>query len=111
MAPAMVRSLERRGAPRFELELDLTYRIMMRGVRILEGTGKTKNISTSGILFWAHASPQVGARLEVLVEWPAASPGEKRIVLQGFGSVVRCEGNICALRMARFSLQPVAEDR
>ncbi|MGA2145926.1 MAG: hypothetical protein ABSH49_13290 [Bryobacteraceae bacterium] len=62
---------ERRMRRRFEIELDVRYRVLY-GHRIAEtGTGRTFNISSGGVWFTTNSMLTTGMPVELSVAWPA----------------------------------------
>jgi hypothetical protein len=73
-----MRALEGR-APRFSLALAVRFRAVGTGPW---STGRTENISRSGVLFLADLSLPVGTPLEMAIALPA-SPAAPEIVCRG----------------------------
>lgn len=81
--------VERRARQRFPLALALEYRLLGRGQR--RGSGRTRNISSSGVLFEvAELQPFAGA-IELMVTWPCLLDDECALKLVVRGRVVRNE--------------------
>lgn len=61
----------------------------------------TKNISGKGILFSTQHTLRTGARVEILVDWPARLDGKTplRLIIQG--RVVRSIGSQAAVAIQR----------
>ena len=58
-------TIGRRKAQRFPIELDVRYRTLDRRSEGVMGTGKTINISSSGVLFSSQHKFPIATRLEV----------------------------------------------
>ena len=71
------------------MELDFLYRVVfphgIRGVR----TGKTVNISASGVLLAVHEVLSPGMLLKIILDWPAKSKEGKALKLRLDAQVVR----------------------
>ena len=92
---------ERRSSPRYPLESDVGFRLF-RGRHLLEhGTGRTLNMSSSGILFDATKPLQVGQRIELAIAWPVRLGDTVRLKLCVVGRTVRSSGNLCGVRIER----------
>jgi len=82
--------VERRGSIRFPLELDLNYRVNPRSVEWI--SGKTVNISSSGILIEAVHLPVRGSVVHMVLEWPQRLDNRVPLRLVVRGRVVRAAG-------------------
>ncbi len=81
--------VERRGSRRFPLELEVRYKTLSQRAELVEGTGKTLNISSSGVLFTSESELPVGTALEVSINWPARLNDSCFLNLVGRGRVTR----------------------
>jgi hypothetical protein len=90
---------DRRAAKRLTIEREVQYRILNRREGELEGTGKTVNMSSSGILFTTGEMLLPGRRLELSISWPAHLDNRCALKLMARGRVVRYEGNAAALEI------------
>lgn len=95
--PPKVVLTERRRARRFSLELKLRYRTLNRPV--LEGNGKTVNISSFGVLFISDQELPVGMRLDLFICWPAQLNDNCLLNLVVRGSIVRHAKGLLALEI------------
>jgi hypothetical protein len=89
----------RRSAKRLMIERDVQYRVLNRREGEMEGTGKTVNMSSSGILFTTGEMLLPGRRLELSISWPAQLDNRCALKLMARGRVVRFEGNAAALEI------------
>jgi hypothetical protein len=81
---------DRRSAERFKLFCDLEYSIL--GLSRAEvGSGKTINMSSSGLLVLTDRLLSPGLKVELQVYWPAKLEGRSRLKLVVFGEVVRVQ--------------------
>jgi hypothetical protein len=67
--------------------------------------GKTVNISSTGVLFWAQEPVKRGKRLGLSISWPAQLDGECELKLVVTGRVVRCEGALVAIEIERYEFR------
>jgi hypothetical protein len=99
---------ERRGNRRYHLELDVRYKVLRRGGVLFEGTGKTVDISTRGLMFATPALIPVGAQIEITVSWPIRVSGIYPIQLSVMGYVVRSDAGGTGVRMTIREFQNAA---
>jgi hypothetical protein len=96
---------ERRGADRFPIEQDVKYRVISRRQGDGAGTGKTLNMSSSGILFSTDEDLQPGRQVEVSVAWPAQLNNKTPLKLVARGRVVRVEERRAALEIQHYEFR------
>jgi hypothetical protein len=89
----------RRGGRRYELQLEVRWKLMHRRRVLKSGTGRTRDLSSRGILFETDRPLPVGSRLELAVSWPALLHGEAALNLTATGRVVRSDRTCTAIRM------------
>ena len=90
---------DRRRNRRYELQLEVRWKLLHRR-RVLEsGAGWTHDLSRRGILFEAGRMLPLGSHLEVVVSWPALLHGVKPMRLLAAGRVVRSDEVSTAIRM------------
>jgi hypothetical protein len=94
-------NLERRVSVRFALDLGLRYSIACRASPVENGTGRTIDLSSSGLAFTADKPIPVGAKVDVSIDWPAMLDGGVQLQLTMAGLVVRTSGNVTALQVLR----------
>jgi len=101
--------MERRQSTRFPIERELQYRTLYRRLKILSGSGKTLNISSTGILFTSDHELRIGTSLEMRIEWPIEL-NEKRLpmLLVVRGRVTReHDKGVFALQIRQYEFEPV----
>src|ERR1017187_7461141 len=81
--------LERRSKIRYPVSLKVKYRTVGRSNRI-SGVGRTLNMSSGGLLIAADQRPELGAKIELNIEWPSLLNGMVPLQLVAIGKVVRC---------------------
>jgi hypothetical protein len=92
---------DRRADRRYALYLDLRWKLIRRRKVLDSGTGRTVDLSSSGILFHAGRQLPVGLTVELSIAWPALLHNIAPMQLIVSGKIVRIEGNRCAVRMTR----------
>jgi hypothetical protein len=92
---------ERRDSIRFALTLEVKYTVS--GVRGSEkaGTGRTVDLSSSGLNFITDRPLLNGQELTVSIDWPVLLGGATKLQLFLSGVVVRTNGTTAALRIER----------
>jgi hypothetical protein len=90
---------DRRAAKRLTIERDVVYRVLNRRDGEVEGTGRTLNMSSSGVLFTTDEMLLPGRRLELSISWPAQLDNKCALKLMARGRVVRYEGKAAALEI------------
>lgn len=96
---------ERRGSSRFPIERELRYKTLSQRAEALNGSGKTLNISSSGVLFTASHDLPVGTRLEVSISWPAQLNERCLLNLVARGRVARKEEGSIALQIQQYEFR------
>src|SRR5450432_2339328 len=92
---------ERRGARRYGLQLELKWKLVRR-CRVLDtGAGRTFDLSSSGIIFYAGRELPEGLNVELSIAWPVLLHNVAPLQLTVAGRIVRCEGRIVAIEMVQ----------
>lgn len=113
MFPGMMRSndvrsggqSDRRGADRFPIERDVRYRVLSKRGGHEEGTGKTVNISSNGVLFTTDKILVPGKRLELSISWPAQLDNKCHLKLVARGRVARLEQGRAAIEIQQYEFR------
>jgi hypothetical protein len=87
--------VERRARQRFPLALAVEYRLLGRAQR--RGSGRTRNISSSGVLFEVSDLQPFSGPIELMVTWPCLLDDECALKLVVRGRVVRNESGGVAI--------------
>ena len=96
---------DRRQADRFPIQSEVRYRIIgLRGASE-EGTGKTINISSSGLLFTTERPLTTGKRIEISMDWPARLDNKCRLKLIARGTVTRTEAGAAAATIQQYEFR------
>ncbi|HLK49514.1 MAG TPA: hypothetical protein VKT49_15335 [Bryobacteraceae bacterium] len=96
---------ERRMKRRFHIEQEVRYK-MLYGQRIAEtGTGKTLNISSSGVWFTTESMLTTGMPVEVSMNWPVLLNDSCPMKLMIYGCVVRSNEKGAAVAIERYEFR------
>ena len=98
-------SVERRRSSRFPIEREVRYKTLSPRTEVIQGAGKTLNISSSGVLFTADHDLPVGTRLEVSISWPAQLNEKCLLNLVARGRVTRQESGHLALQIQQYEFR------
>jgi hypothetical protein len=96
---------ERRNADRFPIEREVRYRILNKRNVYEEGTGKTINISSNGVLFTTDQILLPGKRLELSISWPAQLDNKCQLKLVARGRVARLEQGRAAVEIQQYEFR------
>jgi len=97
--------IERRAADRFPIEREVRYRILNKRGSCEEGTGKTVNISSNGVLFTTDQILVPGKRLELSISWPAQLDNKCQLKLVARGRVARLEQGKAAIEIQQYEFR------
>ena len=86
--PNQLSGIERRSKVRYPIPLKIRYRALGQPLR--SGEGQAVNLSSSGALVISPHELQIGAEVEIYMEWPSLLDGWIPLQLVAVGSVVRC---------------------
>ena len=107
MHPGLAAALpiaERRSGVRFPIEQEVRYKVLSRNA-VETGTGKTVNISSTGVLFSTQCDLHPGERLEVSINWPAQLDHKCPLKFVTAGRVVRSEAGTAAMVIDRYEFR------
>lgn len=96
---------ERRAADRFPIEREVRYRVLSKKSGDDAGTGKTVNISSTGVLFTTDKLLIPGRRLEVSINWPAQLNNKCALKLVAKGRIVRFEQGRAAMEIQQYEFR------
>lgn len=98
---------ERRNDRRYDLRLDLRWKLIRRR-RILEtGNGETIDFSSGGVLFDPGRPLPVGLNVELAIAWPVLLHNTAQLQLVVSGRIVRAQGNRAAIQMTQHEFRTV----
>ena len=100
--------VERRSKRRFVMEREIRYRVLDQDRIIASGTGKTFNLSSSGVAFSTDRELPPGAFIELSIAWPALLENRCPLQLIGFGRVLRCAGGRVASTIEQYEFRTLA---
>jgi hypothetical protein len=92
---------ERRAARRYNIELDVRWKLVQRRKVKAEGLGRTIDLSSTGIRFSADQMLGVGKNVELAIFWPMLFNNATPMKLVVWGRTVRAEKNGIALKKLR----------
>lgn len=92
---------------RFPFDLPLQFRAVVDGDRVMEGSGRTVDISAGGMLFSTMQPPVVGSDVELLIPWPVLFEGFLPMQLRVAGGIVRSQEDRAALRICSYEFLPL----
>src|SRR5215471_10039059 len=104
---AATRAKERRSGRRFEIALDLRWRLLHAGKVNGSGTGRTVDLSRNGVLFEAMPRLPEGTNVELSIRWPVLLRDATSLQLKVVGEVVRSEDGCAAVRMRHHEFRTV----
>jgi hypothetical protein len=110
MSPRTGGEADRRGADRFPIERDVRYRILSKRSGNEEGTGKTVNISSNGVLFTTDKILLPGKRLELSISWPAQLDNKCQLKLVARGRVARLEQGKAAIEIQQYEFRTAGKN-
>jgi hypothetical protein len=94
-------SQERRASTRFGLSLEIGYTVVNRRAIVRTGSGRTIDLSSSGLSFTTDQPPLPGQKLEMSIDWPVLLDGAIRLQLVMSGIVVRTAKAATAVQIQR----------
>lgn len=103
-------SADRRTSARFELRLPLRYRVSQGTETIWKGTGRTVDISRTGIRFHSSRPFPLGSHVELQIEWPIRYGDLFPMQLNLRGIVVRSDNKQVVLRNRTWEFRVVAAE-
>ncbi len=96
---------DRRVDRRYDIALELRYKVLARTHSGLQGTGRTSNMSSGGISFETEQLLPAGSQVELSISWPAVSRNASPILLRVMGHIVRCDQKGVAIRTDRYEFR------
>ena len=94
-------SAERRASTRFPLTLEVRYGVSNLLAPAETGSGRTIDLSSSGLSFTADGPLRTGQQLDLAIDWPVLLDGGVQLQLMLSGVVVRTNGTTTALQIRR----------
>jgi hypothetical protein len=101
---------DRRTHHRYEVHLPVHYRVTQRGFVPLEGTGTTREMSSSGLSFRCRRPLPLGGHVELVIGWPAHAEEVGPLELVITGLVIRSDGGRSAIRVTSKRFRPASAE-
>jgi hypothetical protein len=101
------KTAERRASDRFAIERELRYKVLNKKCEEA-GTGRTVNVSSTGVLFTADQLLLPGRRVEVSISWPAQLNSRCALRLVARGRVVRFDEGKVAMEIQQYEFKTQA---
>lgn len=92
---------EQRLRRRYALKLDVQYKLLNDGHVLCRGSGRTVNISSTGILFETSDLLPVRNPIELAIDWPMLLDGACQLKIIVQGSVLRSDERGTAVEITR----------
>jgi hypothetical protein len=92
---------DRRSDRRYQIQLELRWRLIRRRKVLFSGEGRTVDLSSGGLLFDAGRPLPAGLNVEISAAWPVLLRQETPMQLAVSGRIVRSQGNLVAIRMVQ----------
>ena len=106
---------DRREDRRYNLALELRWKLVRRRKVLDSGSGRTLDFSSSGLLFDAGRPLPVGLNVEISIAWPALLHNVAPMQLVVSGRIIRADGAKAAVRMVQHEFRtagnPAQEQR
>jgi hypothetical protein len=94
-------SSDSRSSVRVPMDLEVRYSVVRRRRSVEIGSGRTIDISSSGLSFTADRPLSIGQTLDVSIDWPVLLDGGVQLQIVASGVVVRTTGAVTAIRIER----------
>ena len=92
---------DRRAGVRFPVNLEVQYSVEGCRGPVETGSGRTIDVSSSGLSFTADRPLSIGQKLDLSIDWPARLDDDVQLQVVVSGVVVRTDGAVIALRIER----------
>jgi hypothetical protein len=99
---------DRRGDRRYEIRLDVRWKLVRRRKVLETGSGRTLDFSSGGVLFEPGRHLPVGLDVELSISWPVLLHNVAPLQLVVCGRIVRSDGKRTAIRMVQHEFRTVA---
>ncbi|MGA2195021.1 MAG: hypothetical protein ABSH40_07095 [Bryobacteraceae bacterium] len=100
---------DRRVDRRYDLKLELRWKLIRRQRLLDSGSGASVNLSSGGILFDAGRPLPPGLNVELSISWPVLLHNSAPLQLIVSGRIMRAFGNCAAIQMAQHEFRTVAQ--
>lgn len=92
---------ERRRDRRYDIQLELRWKLIRRRKVLESGTGRTIDFSSKGVLFDAFRELAPGLGVELSISWPVLLQDAASMRLVVSGKIVRVNGTQAAVRISQ----------
>ncbi|MCX6629143.1 MAG: PilZ domain-containing protein [Candidatus Solibacter sp.] len=99
---------DRRQDRRYQLQLELKWKLIRRRRVLDTGTGQTVDVSSGGILFDAGRHLPEGLNVELSISWPVLLHNVAPIQLVATGKILRANGHHVAIQTVQHEFRTVA---
>ena len=99
---------ERRRDRRYEIRLDMRWKLVRRRRVLDSGEGRTLDVSSGGISFETEKQLPLGAPVELSISWPVLLHNVAPLQLSVVGRVVRSHGGVTAIQMSQHEFRTLA---
>ncbi len=89
---------DRRSDRRYDLSLELRWKLIRRRRVLDAGVGTTLDLSSGGVLFQSERQLPAGAHVELAISWPVLLHNVAPLQLVISGRIVRAAGQKAAIR-------------
>lgn len=90
------------------MEREIRYRVLEQDKIIAVGSGKTVNLSSTGVAFVPEKDLPPGTFIEVSIAWPALLENRCPLQLMGFGRVLRSTRASAACTLEQYEFRTLA---
>ena len=98
---------DRRQDRRYDIQLELRWKLIRRRRLIETGSGLTMDLSSGGILFDAGRPLPSGLNVELAISWPVMLHNVAPLQLVISGRIVRASGTRAAVRMTQHEFRTI----
>ncbi|MCU1232256.1 MAG: type pilus assembly PilZ [Candidatus Solibacter sp.] len=98
---------DRRQDRRYEIQLDVKWKLIRRRRVLDTGTGQTVDMSSGGILFDAGRHLPEGLNVELSITWPVLLHNVAPMQLVAAGRIVRSSGRLVAIQTVQHEFRTV----
>jgi len=89
----------------YPVTADVAYKLVGMGGILIEGRGRSVNMSSSGILIATEAALPLGALIEIVIAWPAKLDDGACLNLHVRGRTLRSYGNHTAVAIIGYEFR------
>lgn len=96
---------DRRRSDRFPISCELVYRMSGKRLGHEQGSGRTIDMSSGGVLFQCDRELLPGKRIEMAISWPAQLDNRCSLKLIARGKIVRSGDNRAAVAIQQYEFR------